>query len=418
LKVLLTPLGSHGDIHPFVGMGIELARRGHDVTVLASPHFQNLIERAQLSFVPIGTVEEFRAGIENPHIWHPVKGLKLVLGIMMKAMRPHYEWIAQNYVPGQTVVVHSPLGFGARLAHEKLGVPLVTVHLAPSGIRSFVRPPKLPHVTLPGWTPSFVHRLIFWMGDKYVVRPVLDGPLNEFRAEIGLPAIQHPMAGWWNSPQRIIALFPDWFGEPAPDWPAQARLCGFPLFDERGLVDLPADLEAFLQAGESPMIFTPGSAMQHGHAFFQAALEACAHLQRRGILLTMHPDHLPAHLPDTVRHFTYIPFSQVFPRAAAVVHHGGIGTTAQCLAAGVPQLIMPMGFDQPDNAERLKRLGVGAALPVRRFTGPNLARALQPLLQPEVRQHCQRLADRLKTGNSLSQSCDWIEAAASDARHP
>jgi rhamnosyltransferase subunit B len=409
VKVLLTPIGSHGDIHPFVGLGMELARRGHDAIVIANPLFQSLIERANLPFLPLGTAEEFHEAIEDPRVWHPLEGFKLLLHFMLKAIRPQYDLIAQHHVAGQTVVVHSPMGFGARLAHEKLGVPLVTVHLAPSSLRSAAQPAVMPHVMLPRWAPAFAYRTFYWLGDRFVIRPILDGPLNEIRRELGLAAIAHPLAGWWNSPQRIVGLFPDWFGPPAPDWPTQTRLFGFPLFDERGMVELDADLEAFLQAGDPPVIFTPGSAMQHGHAFFEAALEACQILPCRGIFLTMHPAHLPASLPDTVRHFRYIPFSQVFPRAAAVVHHGGIGTVAQGLAAGVPQLIMPMGFDQPDNADRLIRLGVGASLPVARFTAANLVAQLRLLLQPAVRQRCGELAERLKDQRPLAQVCAVIE---------
>ncbi|MBI1832799.1 MAG: glycosyltransferase [Planctomycetes bacterium] len=409
MKILLSPLGTHGDVHPFVGMGIELARRGHDVTVIANPLYQSLIERSRLAFVPLGTADEFRQAINDPIVWHPVKGLLFLLGFMTKAMRPQYELIAQQHVPGQTVVVHSPLGFGARLAHEKLGVPLVSVHLAPSSLRSFVQPPVMPHLWLPRWTPGFVYRLIFWWADHYVVGPVLDGPLNEFRAELGLPAISRPLKDWLNSPQRILGLFPEWFAPMAPDWPTQTRLSDFPLFDERGLTELPADLAEFVNAGEPPIVFTPGAGMVHAQAFFQAALKACDALQSRGIFLTMYPEQLPARLPATVRHFRYIPFSDVFPRSAAVVHHGGIGTTAQGLAAGVPQLIMPLGYDQPDNADRLYRLGVGDSLAVKHFTGPNLIAALCPLLQPDVRERCRAIAARMAAERPLEKVCAWIE---------
>ncbi len=414
MKVLLTPMGTHGDVHPFVGLGMELARRGHDVTVITCPVFQGLVERAGLPFVPIGTVEQFEEVLNNPLIWHPREGFKILLKYLVIGMRPLYDLIAQHHVPGETVVVHSPLGVGARIAHDKLGVPLVTVHLAPSSLRTVIEPPALPGVWLPRWAPQFVTRLVFWSGDRFVIRPIVDAPLNQFRAELGLPPVARPLASWWNSPQCILGLFPDWFGPPLADWPAQTRLCTFPLFDERGLVELPADLEAFLQAGAPPVIFTPGSGMAHGHAFFQAALEACEQLSCRGILLTMHQAHLPAKLPDHVRHFTYIPFSQVFPRAAAVVHHGGIGTTAQGLAAGVPQLIMPMGYDQPDNARRLERLGVGASLPVHRFTGANLTAVLRRLLQPEVRVRCKEVAERLTDRRPFEEMCGIIEATAAN----
>jgi rhamnosyltransferase subunit B len=340
LKVLLTPIGSHGDVHPFVGMGMELSRRGHRVIVITYEHFQPLVERAGLEFASLGTSEEFLAVANNPVVWEPIAGFKLLLGFFVKLLRPLYQLVAENYAPGETVVVAPPSALGARVAQEKLGVPLVTVHLAPSSLRSFIDPPVLPGPWLLRAMPVFMKRCVFWWADQYVVAPLVDGPLNEFRGELGFPGVKRPLADWWNSPQRILALFPEWFAARPADWPEQTRLCGFPLFDEKEITGLPADLEDFLQAGEPPVIFTPGSAMRHGKQFFQVAVEACERLKVRGLLLTLFPGHLPAKLPASIRHFTYVPFSQVFPRAAAVVHHGGIGTTGQGLAGGIPQLVM------------------------------------------------------------------------------
>jgi rhamnosyltransferase subunit B len=270
----------------------------------------------------------------------------------------------------------------------------------------------IPNVWLPRWTPTLVKIAAHWLGDRRIAQPILGGTMNAVRAELGLPAMQWPLKDWWNSPQRIIAMFPDWFGAMGSDWPTQVRLCTFPLFDERGLVELPSDLAAFLNAGDPPIVFTPGSGMQHGQAFFRAAVEACQALGKRAILLTLHANHVPADLPDSIRHFAYIPFSQVFPRSAAVVHHGGIGTTAQGLAAGVPQLIMPMAYDQPDNADRLKQLGVGRDLPVKRFTAANVAAALCQLLRPEVRQRCQEVEARLVNQRPFERACALIEEVA------
>jgi rhamnosyltransferase subunit B len=411
LKILLTPIGSHGDVHPFVGLGMELKQRGHEVIVLANEHFRNLIERAELPFVEFGTAAQYQEALSDPLVWHPTEGLKVILKFTSQAIRPLYDLIAERYLPGETVVVHSPLAVGARLAQEKLGVPAVTVHLAPSSLRSLQLPLNLANLPLPRWTPSFVKRSLFWAADRFVIGPAFDVPLNAVRAELGLPPIARSMKEWWNSPQRIIALFPEWFGTMGTDWPAQTRLCTFPLFDERGLIELPSELEAFLNAGDAPIIFTPGSAMQHGRAFFDAAVKACQTLGKRAILLTMHADHVPSGLPDSIRRFTYIPFSQVFPHSAVVVHHGGIGTTAQALAAGVPQLIMPMAYDQPDNAGRLKQLGVGSDLSVKRFTATNVANELRRLLLPEVRQRCQEVATRLVNTMPFERACMLIEEA-------
>ncbi len=139
-------------------------------------------------------------------------------------------------------------------------------------------------------------------------------------------------------------------------------LTGFPLFDEKQVHALSPEVEDFLNAGEKPLVFTPGSAMLQGEKFFAAAAQACALSGRRGILLTRFPKQLPAKLPEGVKHFDYVPLSGLLPRAAAMVYHGGVGTCAQALAAGIPHLITPMAHDQHDNASRVARLGVGVEL--------------------------------------------------------
>jgi UDP:flavonoid glycosyltransferase YjiC (YdhE family) len=122
---------------------------------------------------------------------------------------------------------------------------------------------------------------------------------------------------------------------------------------------------------------------------------------------------LPPNLPETVRHFDYVPFSALLPRAAALVHHGGIGTLSQGFAAGVPQLIMPMSHDQPDNAARARRLGVGGSLSPRTFRGPAVAGELSRLLESrEVHACCRELAGRLAVARPLDSVCDVIEALA------
>ena len=186
---------------------------------------------------------------------------------------------------------------------------------------------------------------------------------------------------WWLSPQLVIGLFPDWFAPPQPDWPPQTLLSGFPLYDGAQATALPAAVTDFLRAGSPPIVFTPGSAMRHGKSFFRTAVDVCQLLERRGILLTQYREQLPAALPESVRCFGFLPMGQLLPHCAAIVHHGGIGTTAQGLAAGMPQLIMPMAFDQPDNAARAVRLGVARSIAPRAFRPRAAARLLAELLE-------------------------------------
>jgi UDP:flavonoid glycosyltransferase YjiC (YdhE family) len=411
LNVLLIPIGSAGDVHPFVGVGLALRQRGHRVTVIANQHFEPLIRHLGLGFVEFGTEQEYLTLTQDPDLWHPIKGFQTVFrkGIL-PTLRPLYETVIKQYVPGQTVVAACSGALAARVAQDKLGIPLATIHLQPSIFRSEFQPPVFPGLSIPSWFPRIGKRLGYWLLDALVLDRIVAPGVNAFRAEVGLPPVRRLLDHWWHSPRCVIGLFPAWFAPPQPDWPAQLRLTGFPLFDERGVQPVPNTVEAFLAEGEPPIVFTPGTAMRQGQAFFRAAVRACQLLGRRGLLLTRFREQIPAELPPGVRHFNFVPFSQVLPRSAALVYHGGIGTAAQALAAGIPHLVMPMSYDQPDNAARLERLGVGRTLKPRAFHGETVAAALQHLLtSSEVAQRCRALAEKVRQDNPLEETCVAIE---------
>jgi UDP:flavonoid glycosyltransferase YjiC (YdhE family) len=255
-------------------------------------------------------------------------------------------------------------------------------------------------------------KIIDW---KYA-DPVLAGPINAFRAELGLTAVSGIIKDWWMSPERVIGLWPDWYAAPQPDWPAQLKLTGFPLYDERGFEALAPKLIEFLDGGDAPIAFTFGSAMTQAREYFAAAADACQRLGRRGILLTRHRQQVPTNLPAGVRHFDYAPFSELLPRCAALVHHGGVGTTAQGLAAGVPQLITPFAHDQHDNAARVKRLGVGAELAPSSFRGGKVAKVLGRLLgDAEMPARCRAVALKFGGVDPLGETCEWIESLVSES---
>ncbi len=215
---------------------------------------------------------------------------------------------------------------------------------------------------------------------------------------------------WLHSPRRVIGLFPEWFASIQPDWPPQLRLTGFPLYDEPDEHALSPGLQAFLDGGSPPILFTPGSANRAASQFFAAALEATRRLGRRALFLTRYPEQLPALLGPDVWHEPYVPFSQVLPRCAAIVHHGGIGTCAQGLAAGVPQLTMPLGFDQPDNTTRLWRLGVGRWVRPHLFHGERVAAELAALLgDSRVAERCGHWAQEMRGSDPLAETCALLE---------
>jgi len=418
LHFLLATIGSAGDVHPFVGIGQALQRRGHRVSIITGGYFAPLIERAGLEFVELFSAELYQEMLGDPDVWHPQRGPKTVMRMGVAPMvRKLYEIIAARNVPGQTVVGASSLALGALFAQEHLGVPTASIHLQPLMMRSVICPSKLAGMATQTWLPRSLIRAQFWMADRLFADRWIGGDFRALRSELGLPPVKRILDRWCHAPRLTIGMFPAWFAPPQPDWPPQVRLTGFPLYDEQDVTPLDEDLERFLAAGSPPIAFTPGSAMTFGQKFFGAAVDACRRLGRRGLLLTRHAEQIPADLPPEVRHCAFAPFTKLLPHCAALVNHGGIGTMSQAFAAGVPQVVMPMSHDQPDNIERAERLGVAAALYPGRFRGDGLAAVLRSLLEsPGVAKACRDVAAKIAGATPLDDTARLLEGLAAPAK--
>jgi rhamnosyltransferase subunit B len=379
MDFLLITIGSHGDVHPFVGVGRELLSRGHTVRVLVNAHFREMVERAGLEAIDLGTKDDYARITKDPTMWHPTKGPARVMQYTIETFDPVYKASIENAGP-QTTIVTSSLGVASLCAAETHQRRVVTAHLAPICVRSCERLPRLAMPFDLNRLPMFMRRK-FWDGaDRWFIDPPIAPAFNEFRAKLGLKPVRQIFGVYWHSTFRSVGFWPDWFAPRCSDWPAQFVTSDFPLYDEADHHELDSALEDFLRAGDAPIAFTPGSAMQHGQQFFQTAVEACGRIGRRALLLTRFGEQIPANLPAHARHIAYAPFSDLLPRVAALVHHGGIGTTAQALRAGVPQLFMPMSHDQPDNAANVTRLGCGDWVWPRSFKPRAVAKALHRLL--------------------------------------
>jgi UDP:flavonoid glycosyltransferase YjiC (YdhE family) len=412
MRFILTPVGSAGDVHPFVGIGRALSARGHEVIVLTAGPFRDAVLKAGLVFEETVSIDEYDSISKHPDLWHPRRGLQIVLDSVTSRLRPAYERLKGLHQPGRTVLVGHSLAFFVRVFEEVHGVPTATIHLAPSIFRSdYAQPAYAPGRDASNW-PLWIKRGLWWSIDRFLLDPRVVPPLNAWRRELGLPPVTRVFRDWVHSPQRVIGLFSDWFGVPQPDWPAALRLTGFPLYDDHAQASLPVSLTRFLDDGPPPVVFTPGTANQSAAQFFKAALDATQRLGRRALLLTRYAGHLPP-LPATAHHEPFVPLSHVLPRCAALVSHAGIGTLAQGLAAGVPQLTMPMGFDQPDNATRLQRLGVARWLVPARFDGERVATELAGLLDDNgTAARCRRWSDQIGAHDAIEETCDLLEQLA------
>jgi len=411
VNLILITFGSAGDVHPFVGIGRALKKRGHRVTGATNDYFEPVVREAGLEFAGIGSREAYLSMVSNPDIWRPVKGFKiLVKDFFLPLTRPVYGFVS-GLNPRETIVVSSIFSFGARVGYEKVHFPLVSLHLQPACFTSAHKP--VAGMPLPDWLPLWYKKFLLTALEKVGIDPMLGPSINSLLSELELPKAQHFLSTWAHSPQKIIGMFPEWFAEPQPDWPLQTELAGFYSYDRNAENPLGKELLHFLDSGDPPIVFTPGTANLHTDEFFKASIEASRLLGKRALLVTPHGNALPATLPDGIAHFDYLPFSTTLPRAAAIVHHGGIGTAVQAMAAGIPQLVVPMAYDQPDHAARLERLGIGASLRPSRFRGKEAAHKLEQLLaNREVKDRCTTISGKIDFQRSLDTACLAIEQIA------
>ncbi len=318
-----------------------------------------------------------------------------------------------NYLAGETVFCAHTLDMASRTAGEHLAAPCASVVFAPSVLWSKYDTSRLKGALLGPQIPKWLKQLQFTVADWFVTSQLLGPEINRLRRELGLGAVTRIFGEWLFGGDLLLGLFPDWFGSPQPDWPAHLKTVGFPLWDTPGDKALPDGVRRFLDAGSPPIAFSPGSANKEAHHFFEAAVDACQRLGRRGILLTKYDHQLPKSMPDSVYHVGFVPMSQLLPRTAAVVHHGGIGSCAQAFAAGVPQIVRPMSYDQFDNSRRVVRLGVGAEVSVKQFSGQRVAEELSRLVDsPEVASRCRDLASRCNGSTALAAACSALEDLA------
>lgn len=417
MRFILTAIGSYGDVHPMVGLGAALAAHGHRVSVVANPYFTEVVEGAGLELLPISSVEDYVRMIEYPHMWHPIKAVPFLFReVVVKLLRPLHAILDQHYVEGKTVVVAHVLDAASRVFRDQKRVPVATVVFSPYVMWSRHEAPVVGAVPVGPSMPGWWNNLCASLSSRLILEPVLCGPLNQFRRELGLPAVRRPFPDWWLTSDVNVCLFPDWFAPVQPDWPRPVEAVGFPLWDAGDRTMLPAEVETFLAAGEAPIVFTPGTANVQAASFFQTAVDVCRKLGRRGIMLTKFAEQVPTELPDTTRHFAFVPLTRLLPRAAAFVHHGGVGSSSQGLAAGVPHIVRPLAFDQFDNAARLCRLGAGEQLTPKRFTTARVCEALERLTTSEsVRHNCEQLAARCDGAAALTRACELLEALASTA---
>jgi UDP:flavonoid glycosyltransferase YjiC (YdhE family) len=407
MRFLLVSQGSYGDINPCAAIAVRLREHGHQVLFLASEYYEPFLKRLGIEVVSTMSREDnlrITAAIVSERGFRAFDiGLReLVLGPASR----EYAAIRDLYEPGETVVLAGALALGARIAQEKLGVPIATLIVSPDQLRSIYHPGPLGHRIVPKPARKWMQSLF----DRRM-NSTLMPQTNRLRDELGLPALQGFFGDWrLFSPQLILGLFPDWYAPVQPDWP-KIRLTGFPLFDRADAQELPSDVEEFLGAGEPPLIINALSSMQAAHEFFERSVAAVRRIGARAILLSPFPHNVPANLPQGIRYFGYVPHRLILLRAAGIIHQGGTGTVAGALLAGIPQIIVPVNLiDAPFHGRRIASLGVGARLWSAQYRTRRVASELEKLLSSStVKERCRYYAAKMKAEDGTGAACRLIE---------
>lgn len=419
-RIVFTTFGSLGDLYPYLAVARGLQARGHEAVIATTGRFRENVEAAGVGFhavrpdgPDINTDREAMRRVMDPRYG----GEYVIREVVIPAVRESYaDTLAA--ARGADLLVSHVLTYATRLVAEKEGIPWASTFLQPLCFFSTYDPPvlaPLPFLAkLRFLGPSF-HRMLFGLAER-MCRPWV-APWHELRAEVGLPKVSdNPAFRGLCSPSLVLAMFSPAFADRQPDWPTQTVLTGFP-FPEPGVgPGMPADLHRFLEAGPPPVVFTLGSSgMLAGGSFYEASAAAAGRLGRRAVLIVgKDPANRPTSLPAGVAAFEYAPFGELFPRAATVVHAGGIGTTALAIRSGRPMLIVPLSHDQFDNAARVERLGIGSSLSMRRYTPARVAARLRSLLDRQsYAERSSRIGELVRREDGTRAACDALERMVS-----
>ncbi|MGE5203993.1 MAG: glycosyltransferase [Chlamydiota bacterium] len=414
-RILIHAFGSYGDIHPYMGLALELQRRGHQPVFATSPVYRRKIEAERIAFRAIRPDLPRIDREMMAKIFDRRKGTEFIFRhILMPNLRDSYQDLAAVADVPDVIITH-PVGFAGPLLARLRGIPWISTVLAPASFMSAHDPPAFSGFPFPEHVSRLgrgFHRAFFAVVER-ITRPWL-GPYRELEAELGLPPSANPIFAGQHSPHLVLGLFSSLLAAPQPDWPPNALATGFIFFDRDEIEHPPTpELQQFLDAGSAPVVFTLGSAaVQAAGNFFVESAKTARLVQRRAVLLAgKDMPRPPAELLSSdIAVFDYAPFSQLFPRAAAIMHQGGIGTTAQVMRAGRPSLVMPLSHDQFDNAARLKRLGMARIISRERYGAQLVAKELQHLLgRPEYSRRAAEVGMRIRLEDGVGTACDAAE---------
>ncbi len=397
-KLVFNGTGTRGDLLPMLAMAAEMQARGHACHVLGNDSVSALAGQLGVPFTAVAPAQTNNLTSVEENFGRYV----------FASYRPTFDFIERELARGIKLCVVNPEHYApSTLMAELHGLPLCRFTLAPY---------RMVSLTTPHWPWSerargrlgcaFRRYVLPGLYEERYANPYIVTRVNEFRASLGLA----PLASL-RSLDRLVAhqvcLFPEWYCPKAPDWPAALDCVGFPLAPPAGT--LPDAVGRWIDRHGAPIVFTPGTGVVDVQHFFDAARRCCQLLNRPGLFLSPSFEASRLDPEERILHLSYVDLAGVLPRAALLVHHGGIGTTARAFEAGVPQIISPQAFDQPDNGHRVSELGAGTMIGRNRLSGEALAAAARWLLNDEsIRRTLAALACRVQENDAIARAGDIL----------
>lgn len=363
LKFAIVTLGSAGDLHPFLAIARALVERGHEVHLLTQAPYESEVRAEGVEFEPIATQAEHDRTLGHPLLWHPLDGFGVLWRhLAVPAIGPTIEALARLSVNGPLTVLASPLAVGARLARERWPgrIRLLSGYTAPMGLRNTADPMFIGAWRIPGWMPAAARRALWAAVDRWKLEPMARTALRRWTERLELDPMTGSLFGdALHSPDGGVALYPAWFAPVPPEWARRGVIqTGFPVFEPTRPAPVPEAVASLVNEARPFVVVYPGSADQRAGTFVRRVAPAIRDLGMRALLLSrFHFEYGESN--SGVLQVDAAPLNYTLRDAAAFVHHGGIGSTAQALAVQVPQLILASAYDQFENGSRVEQLHQG-----------------------------------------------------------
>jgi UDP:flavonoid glycosyltransferase YjiC (YdhE family) len=414
MHITLLTAGSRGDTQPYLALGAGLKRAGYDVRVAAAQNFDDFVGGYGLDFAPISVdFSQILSGEgAGPQVGRGPELLK-TLRFFSRTLGPLMEQLGRDMLAAcqGTDAIFSAVPLLTEDIALALNLPYVQCSLFP-----FAPTREFSHPFVPQKVPRWLNRFTFTFGEQAAWQ-MFRRTINRFRQD----ALDRPPVGMGGRFREIeAARYPTLYGispqiiPPPRDWTDNIQVTGYWLPDPDPDWHPPQDLLAFLDAGPPPVYVGFGSMPDSDpDRLTKIVVEGLALAGQRGIVLAGWAGMGEIDLPETIYKLDYAPFEWLFPRLAAVVHHGGAGTTGQGARSGVPSLVVPFGGDQFFWGRRISQLGVGPdPLPRKRLTAERLARAIQVATSDEsMRERAAALGEKIRAEDGVRQAVSIAQRA-------